>query len=427
MDLHRFFPLYIFIFALIIRLTFLLGSYQDKEQVPYWEDVTIAINFLEGKGYAYNFTMIGSNPPTRSTAVKTPVFPFLVLLVFFFFGMKNFFALFLVHALLSSFTCWLLFLSIDKFSRSIALIASVAFAVYPPFIHHSVTIPESTTLALFLISIFFYELVSLYETFTPKRWILAGITSGILAMTEPMTIPFIFLTFFYIACLALSSWKKIFVEILLVTIVFAVTVAPWTIRNYLVFKEFVFIKSSFGSTLKTSMAYSGIRLPEEVWLSLRKEVEGMDEVNEDKAVKKAVLSWIAANPIAYLQLLPKNFLDFWWEIERYKNDRSIKYVFGRKIPYILLLVSSIPSMLWGLTHFGTSSRLNIKMHVFQNIMFILIFTFTVEYTILGAWNLRYHFPVELAMLVFCAETILFTINKVDFTYSSLTPTLNTDL
>jgi 4-amino-4-deoxy-L-arabinose transferase-like glycosyltransferase len=369
--------------------------------------------------------MIGSNPPTRPTAVKAPAYPFLVLLVFFFFGMKNFFVLFLVQALLVAFTCSLLFLSVDKFSRSIALIASVACAVYLPFIHHSVTTPESTTLTLFLISIFIYELVSLHQTFTQKRWMLAGITSGILAMAEPMTMPFIFLTFFYMTCLALSSWEKIFVEILLVTIVFALTVAPWTIRNYLVFKEFVFIKSSFGSTLKASMAYSGINLPEEVWLSLRKEVEGMDEVVEDKAVKKAVLSWIAANPIAFLQLLPKNFLDFWWEIERYKNDHSIKYVFGRKIPYILLLVSSIPSMLWRLTHSGPSSRCNMNMHVFQNIMFILILTFTAEYTILGAWNLRYHFPVELAMFVFCAETVLFAINKASITHSSSTLTSNT--
>jgi hypothetical protein len=60
-------------------------------------------------------------------------------------------------------------------------------------------------------------------------------------------------------------------------------------------------------------------------------------------------------------------------------------------------------------------------------MFILIFIFTAEYTILGAWNLRYHFPVELAMFVFCAETVLFVINKAAVTHSSLTLTSNTAL
>ena len=90
-------------------------------------------------------------------------------------------------------------------------------------------------------------------------------------------------------------------------LVFAGTIAPWSLRNYLTFKEFVFIKSNFGSTLKDSMYRSGVRLPKETQLSLAKEVQGMNEVNEDKAIKKAMLSWILANPVCiygyYLRIL----------------------------------------------------------------------------------------------------------------------------
>ena len=163
--------------------------------------------------------------------------------------MKNFFALFVVHALLYSFTCLLLFLAIAKFSYNTAVVASLAFAVYPPFIYYPVAKPESTTLLLFLIALFCYELVSLHKNFSQKKWIIACFTSGILAMTEPVTIPFMFLTFLYIAYIITSSYRKTFAQLCLMIFIFAATITPWTIRNYFVFKQFVFIKSNFGSTL----------------------------------------------------------------------------------------------------------------------------------------------------------------------------------
>ena len=118
--------------------------------------------------------------------------------------MKNFFALFVIHALLAAFTCALLYLSIAKFSHYRAAIAGLAFAVYPPFIYHSVTVPESTTLTLFLISLFCYGLVNLYDRFGQKKWILVSIVGGLLAMTEPVTVPFMFLALLYVAYLTLE-------------------------------------------------------------------------------------------------------------------------------------------------------------------------------------------------------------------------------
>jgi hypothetical protein len=175
------------------------------------------------------------------------------------------------------------------------------------------------------------------------------------------------------------------------------------------------------------MYYSGITLPKEIYLSLAKEVQGMDEVNEDKAVKKAIFSWIRENPIAFLRLWPKNFTNFWWEADRYKDDQSIRYVFGRKLPYIFLLISSTPSMLWRLVQLVTDAKLRMKTNIYHNLMFILIFTYTAVYTVIGAWNLRYHFPVELGMFIFCAETILYISNKIRLLYSNRLVSLETNL
>jgi 4-amino-4-deoxy-L-arabinose transferase-like glycosyltransferase len=408
---HSFYALCLFFFALVIRLVFLTATYPDKDRVGYMEDVGIAINLLEGKGYVYHFSGFYGNVPLRPTALKPPVYPILVFLVFFIFGMKNFFALFVIHALLAAFTCALLYLTIAKFSHYRAAIAGLAFALYPPFIYHSVAIPESTTATLFLISLFCYGLVNLYERFGQKRWVLVAIVTGLLAMTEPVTIPFIFFALLYVAYLTVDSWKKISLEMFIAVLVFAATIAPWTLRNYLTFKQFVFIKSNFGTTLWVIM---GHRLPiaKEKSLSLAREAQGMDEVNEDKAVKNAMLSWILENPSAYLRLLPKNFENFWWEIDRYKNNPSTSFIVGRRVPYILLLIFAIPAMFWRLIQIGTKGELRHNSSMYHHLMLILILTYTAIYTVIGSVNLRYHFPVEFGMFIFCTDTVLYIVNKI---------------
>ena len=87
MHLKRFFPLYIFLFALIIRLIFLLVTYQGKEQVAYFEDVGIAINLLDGAGYSYKvFTRISSDIYTRPNSSETPYVSFLSVSLYSFFS-----------------------------------------------------------------------------------------------------------------------------------------------------------------------------------------------------------------------------------------------------------------------------------------------------------------------------------------------------
>jgi 4-amino-4-deoxy-L-arabinose transferase-like glycosyltransferase len=411
-NLRKFLPLYLFLFAFLIRLAFLLGTYQGNQSIPYFEDVGIAINLLDGIGYAYHFSMIVPDIPTRPTAAKPPVYPLLVSLVFLAFGMKNFFALFIVHAFLSALTCSLLFLAIARFSLPVAAIAGVALAIYLPFIHHAVSVPESTTLTLFLISLFSFQLMGLHAIFKQSKWILAGVVSGLLALTEPVTIPFLFLSFFYISYVTFSRWGKISKELLIAMVIFTAVITPWTIRNYITFKRFVFIKSNFGAFLKDGLHHAGIRLPQADRLALRQQVEGMDEVSEDRAVKKAMLSWMAENPMRFIRLLPKNFLQFWWETEAYKNNYTIKYIVGRKIPYMLLLIFSVPAMLWRLIQTGQNTKLSLYLNVYHNMMFILIFTYTIVYTLIGAFLLRYHFPVELGMFVFFAEAVLYVSTKI---------------
>jgi hypothetical protein len=142
-------------------------------------------------------------------------------------------------------------------------------------------------------------------------------------------------------------------------------------------------------------------------------VKGMNEVNEDKAVKNAMLAWVTENPLGYLRILPKNFLHFWWETENYRMDYTAKYIFGRKLPYMLLLILSVPAMLWKLIQLAKNIQLSLRVNVYQNVMLLLILTYTLIYTVIGGFLIRYHFPVELGMFIFLAESVLYATHKVD--------------
>ena len=232
-------------------------------------------------------------------------------------------------------------------------------------------------------------------------------------MTEPATVPFIFLSLLYVAYLTLGSLKQISLEMAIAIFVFAVTIAPWTIRNYVTFKQFVFIKSCFGANLKEGMYRSGIRLPEEKHLSLAREVRGMDEVNEDKAHHKKPCwpgSWKIQLPIyGFCQRI---LIIFGGRLTVIRITGLTSYMVGRRVPYILLLIFGIPAMLWHVNTGRYKWELRNNRSMYHLMMLILIFTYTAIYTVMGAWNLRYHFPVEFGMFIFCAETVLYIINKV---------------
>src|SRR5437879_4049303 len=131
--------------ALSIRLAAVALTFHGNDKVVSWEDVAIAKNLMEHKGYSvdntwrnrmlYSFVEI-TNPMTegyRATTFKPPLFPFIVVLLFTIFGFGNFLSIFVFNAVLSGWTAFLLYTAVEKQSRVVACLTAGAFALYPPF------------------------------------------------------------------------------------------------------------------------------------------------------------------------------------------------------------------------------------------------------------------------------------------------------
>src|SRR5919109_117049 len=361
------FVVLLFCLTVGLRLVGVIATYKGNDKVVSWEDVAIAKNLLVGKGYSidnmWRNRMIYGNlirdvedkigdPLTegyRPTTLKQPVFPFLLTAVFYVFGFGNFLALFIVHSILAGLTAITLFLALRTQSERIAAVFALGFAVYPPFVYQCATSPESTIVLLFLLSLFFYQAVRLLESPKLKSFALLGAIAGALVMTNPGTLVFTVLSICFIAFVASGNYPVCGKQIATSLILFSVVVSPWFIRNYIMFERFI-IRAETGHELLKSRSEAGhdILISEETLLGLEKQGRLLSEVEEGEMLMGAISSEVRRDLAMLGHGILMNLFHFWWEPPRYYNDHSLLYTMGRRIPYYLLLILSIPTIIWSL-------------------------------------------------------------------------------
>jgi len=398
------------------------ATFQGNDKVESWEDVSIARNLLDGKGYAIDKAWrtrmtYGSIIPdieekigdlivegSRPTTLKQPVFPFLLTAVFYFFGFGNFLALFIVHSILAGFTSITLFLALREQSEPLATVFALGFAVYPSFVYQCATSPEATIVLLFLFSLFCYQAVRLQKGPTLKKFAILGAIAGVLVMTNPGTLIFTTLSICFVAFLACDRNSDRIKHVMASFILLTVIVSPWFIRNYLVFDRFVMRARTGHELLKTQFEAGHNTFPEQILLGLEKQGRRLNEVEEGEMLIDVIRSSIRENPSISGQVIGMNLLHLWWEPPRYQNDYSLQYILGRRFPYYFLLVLSIPAVTSSLIHLARQRVAYMKCHVYDCMAILLIATETVLYGYVGGWNIRYHFPTELALLLFAAQT-----------------------
>ena len=415
-------PLCIVTVAVVVRFALLWITFPGDDKVRYWEDVMIATNIVEGRGYSLDFTMRTHSyyelflnhkiegavtEGVRPTAVKTPVYPLLLALIFLVFGVKVFFPVFCVHILASGLTAAALFASLSSQSRLRAVLASLAFACYPPMIHHSVTTPEPTSLLLLLISVFFYQTVRTVRKPSKSNFLIEGTLAGILALTEPVTVPFTLIILFWASFAVVHMNRERLLRFALAFAALILIITPWTIRNYVVFDEVIHLKTPVGMNILRGLQSSGAGLwiPEETLLAFEKRGRTLNEAEEDKLFSETLQEVIRNDPSRFLRVLPENFINFGWETKPYRTNTTPAYMFGRRLPYTAILLLGLPAVLWSVGAMMRRRKRFLVQEPDLAVALTLIATLTAVYSLIGAWNLRFHLPVELALFFFLAKTV----------------------
>ena len=305
----------------------------------YYDDV--ARSLLAGAGFVHSVDPRPETPyqfePGTAFSFVPPLYAWWLFLVYSIFG-PNVFIAKILQSLMDASVCIIIFLIGRKmFENPVpALIAAGLYAVYPLAIVMNTTLYYQIPMNLALS----WLVLCLMGAWTVRNGIWSGALLGIASLAKPITLPLIVLVPVvriaqtFIGKMPVQRAVRWSIAFMLLSVA---VLTPWTVRNYLVFEEFVPVQKGGPEPF-----YQGSR---EVFIDLDvitlRERYGDFGVERDRLFDAALrnhIDHLNGNPIDYVRFMGKKFLLSWYNTEgKTKNP----YVLLIQIPFLALAVSGL--------------------------------------------------------------------------------------
>ncbi len=368
----------------------------------------IAINLVNHHEFTKTIGHISSWRP--------PLQPFFLSLIYTISG-HNYVIVRIVQILIGSLSCIIIyFIGKGLFSKNVGILALI-FAVFYPGIIYCVERYQPENLVIFLLTLSVLYFIKVFENNRIYDKIITGILIGLTTLGKPnllLFLPFIFLWGF----LAFKEKFCGFKTSLVISLSMIAVIAPWSIRNYLLWHEFVPISTNGGFTLfvgntpwEDGSGFSRRPVTTEEWekfgcsspptsYHLEPTIsrffsswEGLNEVQTNDRYFSLGMYWIIHNPVAFLQLIPKKLNKFWNPISVSQSSWVKKYLWINVFTYTPILILAIVGFF-----------LSLKEWRKLLISYFLIFSFTFT-AIIFFGHTRYRIPIDPLLIVFAAFTI----------------------
>lgn len=237
--------------ALLLRLAAIpfdsIENLMDAGHIHSWEQGNVARALLAGHGFGSPFLS------TQPSAIMPPVYPLIVSVFFYLFGIHTAHSIFAIHAfdcLVNSLACIpIFFLAERSFGPRVARWAAWVWVFFPYGIYFSSAWAWSTHLLLLCLYILLYMAQELERSPRLGLWARFGLLAGFASLTEPSIL--VVVTFL----LALAGWrlaragKRWFLPGLVASLTLAAVISPWLIRDAVVFHRFIPMRDSMGLEL----------------------------------------------------------------------------------------------------------------------------------------------------------------------------------
>jgi hypothetical protein len=207
----------------------------------------------------------------------------------------------LFNAAAYALTAWLLSCATAKFFKFSRIIAPLLMIMYPVGLYAASTLyPQTFGALLFLIVL----LLLTRKNMAILSATVAGFVFGGLVLSIPaflLSTPLLFIgMFLFRQC----RFKLLFYSGSLFILLMSSVIAPWTIRNALVFSSFIPVSTNSGINMllgnsKNTGPNSGVNVDISHY---RVEANGMNEADKDRYFRRCALSWIKNNPGAATKL-----------------------------------------------------------------------------------------------------------------------------
>ncbi|MFH1733710.1 MAG: glycosyltransferase family 39 protein [bacterium] len=329
--------------SVVIRLIAVVLFRFDMDEGAF-EFEHIAQNLAAGNGFWFNGY---GDFPEGPTAWEAPLYAFILAGYMLLFG-NNLIGMAFIQTMIAGLTCWGLGVYATWLvGPAVGLLTASVFALYPEMIFMPLKyVAEPWLLAeliLFLLIGFKY-----FQTEKVRYVILCGLIAGIAALTKESALIFPLVLMVWMA-LKKRLTSKIIRDTVLMVVVMLAVIAPWTIRNYKVFDEFVLIRTNFWTNLwrgnhpgATGCARGfdkeliDFSLDPDYSARLHAELHG-NEVQREQAHEKFAFEFIRQNPGKYVNLSLRRFIYFWTVDPTHPMSGNILYW----LPWIFLSIFAL--------------------------------------------------------------------------------------
>jgi 4-amino-4-deoxy-L-arabinose transferase-like glycosyltransferase len=341
----------------------------------------IAMSMLHGEGFAKDGEPI---------AWRGPGYPFFLAGIYYVFG-HNPDAVRVIQCILGALLCVLIYyIASGVFNEKVGVIASIMSAVYIPFIRYLYWAGPcflfSESVFMFFVAVTIALLLRYERRMTIGSLIAVGIASAVTAMIKPAFLLFMPFLFFWIFAVRRHFWKAVR-DYAAIVIVFIACVMPWTIRNYVVFREFIPISNESGDIFlegnhplaKGSNVWVGQEMDSD------KELLQKYSASQIKNMKYTMgLRYLLENPRRIPYLFTKKLLvtwNFFGEDGRYNISYGLILMFG----------------LWGLVRTLRRRELYVRAS-----LLVLALVWVSALCMIFFGHPRYRYPAEPYVLVLAA-------------------------
>lgn len=387
----------ILIAAILIHIPVALYMGDQVIELPGIQDQisydALARSLLDGRGYSFTenwYPFTKANTPTSHWSF---IYPLYLAGIYALTGYHPLVARLIQGVVGGALICLLVYLIGRRVANEdTGLVGAGLAAVYGYFVYYnSALMTETFFIVLVLLTL--YLAIELKENPTLVRWVALGFTlglAGLLRQTLLLFTPFLLLWLFWE--LKKDGIRRWYTTVPVVIII--LMIAPWTIRNHLVYDHFLLLNSNAGYAFYAS---NNPNLGSDwrndlVVVPVPKELAGQNEAQLDRGLTQKGIEFILADPQRYLRLTLDKSLEYFrfWP----SSDSSQISNLNRVLSFGLFL----PFMVIGL---------GISASRWRN--FLPLYLFIVIHTgiHLLTWpSPRYRLPVDAVLLVFAGLALI---------------------
>jgi len=368
----------IFITAFLIRIGYILFvfgiNYVDNPDS--WSYNNYAVSLISGEGYKDGDTK----------AARPPGYPLLLAAVYSVFG-RSYPAVKVIQAVVSSLTCVFIYLiALKSIGKSAAVFSGFFSCIFFSLFEmpaHILAEPLVTFLTALSILLFLYT-----DEYPPNIFI-AAVVLGLATLTRTVTLifpPFICLWFFI-----KYSGRKAVKYCIVMLAGFILTILPWTMRNFVVYKTFIPINIQAGLVFLGSNNSLSQGKFNDQWKEHSPKWEEyirLPELESNKALFELGLDWLKKR--TFFQLIKLYFLKTCTFFYPFLSEPSTKYdlTFGIILPFWLLGI-----------------YLSIKTVNRQNLLMVFVILVYYIQTLIFYANERLRSPITPYMIILAATGI----------------------